>query len=225
MSFAGSGEGRREEAELWDPTDFDGRREELLDSIQGLDALRRIVLAPIECDAAGSGEGRLELELRGSNFTGRRRDELAGRKGGVEAFQDVGLAGCKVGIVSGEGPREETEGEGPREETELRFDVRRGGGLGKLWVAGFEGCEGVPSRSELTAVRGVDALRPSGRPAPQTRADVGRAKLSEGTGKLERPLDALRTSLWAAPAGGDVLANLLRCADGKATFPNSLFQA
>jgi len=108
----GSGEVRREEPGLWDTTDLDGRREEVLGRIQGLDALRRIVLVSIECDAAGSGDERLELELRGSNVTGRRRDELAGRKVGVEAFRDVVFTECKV------------SGEGPREETELRFDVR-----------------------------------------------------------------------------------------------------
>jgi len=70
-------------------------------------------------------------------------------------------------------------------------------------------------------VRGVDALRPSRPPAPQTRADVGRAKLSEGGKKPERPLDALRASLCAAPTGGNVLGegDPLRGADGQATFP------
>lgn len=97
----------------------------------------------------------------------------------------------------------------------------------------------MPSGSELMTVRGVDALRPSSRPAPQTPADVGRAKLSEDTKKPERPLDALRASLCAAPTGGNVLAVPLRCADGQALLvallvrkelaarcsPNWLFQA
>lgn len=111
MPFPGSGEGGREEAGLWDTTDFDGRREELLGRMQGLDALRRTALVPVECDAAASGDER----LRGSKFNEPRREEVLGCKVEVELFRDMRVAEREEDIVSGEGPREETD---------LRFGVR-----------------------------------------------------------------------------------------------------